>query len=157
MINPLNTKSTWILALFLTFAVAGCKKDGEKEEETPASTAPKLTATVDGTNFNATVIELDEEDGIYTLSGIGAGDKTLTLVFNTTAEGTYTLDFDEVSMLYSVGAVTWTGGPSANGTITITDNANGKLKGSFQAALDELVFTGTTVNITSGTFQGIAY
>jgi hypothetical protein len=157
MIRSLYQKSAWITLLFVTFIVAGCKKDDKKEEDTATPVSPKLSATIDGSPFNATVVELGEEDGIYTLSGIAAGDKTLTLVFNSTAEGTYTLDFGDVSMLYSVGAVTWTAGPSANGTITITDNANGKLKGTFQANLDELIFTGTTVNVTSGSFEGIAY
>lgn len=145
------------MVLFCAFVMAGCKKDDKKEEETSTATTPKLSASIDGSSFNATAIELGEEDGIYTLSGIASGDRTLTLVFNSTAEGTYTLNFDDVSMLYTVGAVAWTAGPSANGTITITDNANGKLKGTFQAVLDELLFTGTTVNVTSGTFEGIAY
>jgi hypothetical protein len=157
MIRSLNRKTAWVVLLFLTIVAAGCKKDDKKEDETPSSSTPKLSASIDGSNFNATAIELGEEDGVYTLSGIASGDRTLTLVFNTTSEGTYALNFDDVSMLYSAGAVAWTVGPSANGTITITDNANGKLKGTFQATLDELLFTGTTVNVTSGTFEGIAY
>jgi hypothetical protein len=157
MINKLSYFRGFFFTSILAITVMSCKKNDEsKEEDTPATT-PKLTAQVDGTAFNASTIALDETDGIYTLSGIAAGDKTMTLIFNSTAEGTYTLNFDEVSMLYSVGAITWTGGPSASGTITITDNSNGKLKGTFSATLDELIMTGTTVSITSGAFEGIAY
>jgi Family of unknown function (DUF6252) len=157
MINTLTSKYIWVILLSFAIALLSCKKDDENKEETPAVTNPILTAQIDGVAFNASAIELGQEDGIYTLSGIGSGDKTLTLIFNNTAIGTYTLTFDEVSMMYSVGAVTWTGGPTAAGTITISNNANGKLSGSFQAVLDELMFTGTSVQITSGSFEGIAY
>ena len=124
------------MVLFCAFVMAGCKKDDKKEEETPAATTPKLSASIDGSSFNATAIELGEEDGIYTLSGIASGDRTLTLVFNSTAEGTYTLNFDDVSMLYTVGAVARTDGQSANGTITITVTSNGTPKGPFHTSVD---------------------
>jgi Family of unknown function (DUF6252) len=157
MLNILQSKQRWTLLVFCALAFMGCKKDDGNKEETPSNVSPKLSAQVDGNSFTATTIALDEEDGIYTLSGLAAGDKTITLVFNNTNEGNYTLTFDEVSMVYSVGAIAWTGGPTAGGSITITDNANGKLKGNFQAVLDELLWTGTSVQITSGIFEGIAY
>jgi Family of unknown function (DUF6252) len=157
MINNLRHFRSLFFASMLTVMVMSCKKNDEVKDEDTTSTTPKIMAQVDGTSFNATTIALDETDGIYTMTGIAAGDKTMTLIFNSTAEGTYTLNFDDVSMLYSVGAITWTGGPASSGTINITDNANGKLKGTFSANLDELIMTGTTVSITSGSFEGIAY
>jgi Family of unknown function (DUF6252) len=157
MINNLRHFRGLLFSLSLAFMMMSCKKNDDTKEEDTASSTPKIIAQVDGNAFNATTIALDETDGIYTMTGIAAGDKTITLIFNSTAEGTYTLNFDDVSMLYSVGAITWTGGPASSGTITITDNANGKLKGTFNANLDELIMTGTTVSITSGSFEGIAY
>jgi hypothetical protein len=157
MISNLTRYSSVLILLFFAVAASSCKKDDSKDEDNSTSVPAKLTASIDGDAFTATTIALDYQDGLYTLSGLAAGNKTLTLVFNTTTEGTYPLTFDEVSMLYSVGAIAWTGGPSASGSITITDNANGKLKGTFQAVLDELIFTGTSVNIASGVFEGIAY
>lgn len=157
MISNLNKFSLVIWAVSLLLFAGSCKKDKDANDETPAAVAPKLSAQVDGVAFAASTIELNEDNGIYTLSGFNNADKSITLVFNSTAEGTYILTFDEVSMLYTAGALSWTGGPSANGTITITDNANGKLKGTFQAVLDELLMTGTSVQITSGQFEGIAY
>jgi hypothetical protein len=157
MISNLSRYSTTLILLLFVIAAGSCKKDDSKDEDISTNVPAKLTANIDGDAFTATTIALDNQDGLYTLSGLAAGNKTLTLVFNTTSEGTYPLTFDEVSMLYSVGAIAWTGGPSASGTITITDNANGKLKGTFQAVLDELIFTGTSVSIASGVFEGIAY
>jgi hypothetical protein len=66
--------------------------------------------------------------------------------------GTYEVDFDSTILIWQSGTNIYNGGFNPQGEIVISENANNKIKGTFEASVFSFT-TASEIDLTSGTFN----
>jgi hypothetical protein len=144
-----------IAAAILFVSIAGCDKEK----------LPSMSATVDGTEWNATVATiLGASYQDYTsILGVSVNGEKIVLAIKGTSPGTYTLNpleagIDQVSFYLKDkdnpddGTKKYV---SSNGEVTISSVEDGRISGTFR-------FTGVNstddvIEIANGTFNNVVY
>lgn len=155
----IKTLITTLLVLPLVFNA--CKKEENKQDDDVTTTAAPspimswkmstgdINFTADTTTYNYV---FDEELGMHVLSAADASGRNLTFMLASVEPGTYEVDFDSTIVIWQIGTNVYNGGFNPQGEINITENAGGKIRGTFEATVFSFT-TASEVEINSGTFN----
>ncbi|HLV24956.1 MAG TPA: DUF6252 family protein [Gemmatimonadales bacterium] len=148
------------LALSITLACGG--SDGPTQPEPPGNGS--MTATVNGTAWNATLVNAISSNGFVSLYGRAQDNSEMAFAVETAAPGTFTipvstgLNFNYIEFAtghqwqaLAMGAL----GGLGNGTLTITTLTTSRVAGTFSYQAPAIDRTGATgsATITSGKFD----
>lgn len=156
ILKTMISKTTLILLLM---TVMLCRCSGDDDSTNSDQTGFTLTATVDGVNYSSdfvTVSALPDESDVYIISGVGEASSIGLTLESPISTGTFAPSVGGLTVLfyqdidpYAVWGATEDEG---SGTITITENTDTYIKGTFS-------FTGinpadnTTKEVTDGNFK----
>jgi hypothetical protein len=148
-----------------TMMLGSCKKNEEDQEETSSNTetlpSPNMswTASTGEVSFSADTTSysyaFDESLGLHVLSASDDAGRVLTFMMANVDPGTYEVDFDSTIVIWTVGTNIYNGGFNPQGEIIITENANNRIRGTFEATLFSFT-TASEVTLSNGAFNRLA-
>lgn len=157
-----NIKTLLTIGTSLFFCVAsliGCKKDDEKDPivETPVNNTISLNAQTGASSYVAAAWQHSMIDDLHVFTTQSLDGRSITIMMSDLSVGTRAFNFDDPAITYTTGSIVFDAGNSANGSITITSNTGSRISGTFQCTLNNLTQLGTSIDITNGTFNALAY
>jgi hypothetical protein len=145
-----------------TILLGSCKKKEEDQEQTTSTTetaaSPNMswTASTGEVTFAADTTsysyDYDESLGLHVLSASDDAGRVLTFMMASIDPGTYEVDFDSTIVIWTVGTNIYNGGFNPQGEIIITENANNRIKGTFEATVFSFT-TASEVSFSNGAFN----
>jgi hypothetical protein len=149
--------------LFLSTIILGscAKKENESDDITEATevqSSPNMSWRVNAGEiaFDADTTtytyDFDESLGLHVMSATDNEGRSLTLMMANLSPGTYEVDFDSTILIWQSGTNIYNGGFNPQGEIVISENANNKIKGTFEASVFSFT-TASEIDLTSGTFN----
>ncbi|MFM9983939.1 MAG: DUF6252 family protein [Flavobacteriales bacterium] len=156
---------TFVLNALIISAIlfSSCKKKDSEEViiDTGGITitpVESITADIGGNPFQASTIIhqlLDETTHVFIATSI-SGD-ILTIRVEDLSPGTYDIDFDIPTITLFTGGYLYDQSPSATGNIVISTNADNRISGTFETAVNNIAETGQTIEVTGGIFTDVSY
>lgn len=131
------------------------------DEDDIAELLPSMSATIDGTDWSASIRSTVSTDDVIVITGTSTVGEVIAVTVLGTSEGTYELSLtdQECSALYkaTVNASTDDTYVSATGTVVITelDTSSKKVSGTFSFTM--LQGLSTTMTISEGEFSNLSY
>jgi len=150
---------TGITIFFTVLILSSCKKDKDEDPiiDIPINNTISLTAQTGASTYLAAAWQHTMLDDIHVFTTQALDGRSIIIKMSDLSVGTRNFNFDDPAITYITGSIVFDAGNAANGSITISNNIGNRISGTFQCTLNNLTQLGTSIDITSGSFNALSY